>query len=74
MRITLKKARERKGFKQEDVAKLSGISRSYYTNIEIGVKTPSIPVAKRIAHVLGIDWTYFFEEKCSSREHSKEVS
>jgi len=24
--------------------------------------------------VLGIDWTYFFEEKCSSREHSKEVS
>jgi putative transcriptional regulator len=48
---------------QENVAELVGIDRSYYTKIENGT-TPSVRVAKRIASVLGFNWTNFFEQNC----------
>lgn len=49
---------------QEKIAELARISRSAYSNIEIGKRDPSVDVAKRIASVLGFDWTFFFEDKC----------
>lgn len=67
----LKEKRLSKNKTQSQVAKLSGISRSYYTNIEAGVKTPAVPVAKRIAEILDFDWTYFFNIECSSKEQNK---
>lgn len=39
-----------------------GISRAGYANIENGKRLPSVPVAKKIAAVLGFDWTRFYEE------------
>lgn len=48
---------------QEKVADLAEIERSYYTKIENGL-TPSVKVAKRIAGVLGFEWTLFFENEC----------
>lgn len=54
---------------QEDVANESSISRSFYTQLEIGMKTPSVPVAKRIARTLDFDWTLFFNNECSFGEH-----
>lgn len=56
---------------QDEVAKQSGISRSFYTHIENGTKTPSVQVAKRIAKVLGFNWTYFFDKECSYKERNK---
>lgn len=67
----LKEKRLSKNKTQSQVAKLSGISRSYYTNIEAGVKTPAVPVAKRIAEILDFDWTYFFNTECSLEEQNK---
>lgn len=72
MRSWLKELRDAKGLTQEQVAILSNISRSHYTHIEQGTKTPSVDVAKRIAKELGFDWTIFFENDSSPREHDKE--
>ncbi len=53
--------RRKKNMTQEKVAKLAEIERSYYTKIENGV-IPSVKVAKRIARVLGFDWTCFYRQ------------
>lgn len=49
---------------QQDVADAAGISQAYYAGIELGIrgKPLAVPVAKRIAAVLGFDWTRFYEE------------
>lgn len=73
MRKWLKDIRDSKGLTQEQVAILSGISRSHYTHIEQGTKTPSVNVAKRIAKQLGFDWTIFFEDKSSSKEQKQVI-
>ncbi|WP_018132116.1 helix-turn-helix transcriptional regulator [Effusibacillus pohliae] len=49
---------------QEEVATACGIHRGYYSLIESGDRTPSVPVAKRIAAYLGFEWTLFFEQNC----------
>jgi transcriptional regulator with XRE-family HTH domain len=48
----------------QQVAELTGISRSYYTEIESGEKNPSVPMAKKIAKALKFDWTLFFKDEC----------
>jgi len=53
---------------QEDIAKEAGISRSLYTQIEIGIRNPSVSTAKTIAKVLNFNWVIFFENKCSAAE------
>lgn len=63
--------RNNKKFTQEFVALQSGIQRAYYTQIEKGVRNPSVEIAKRIADCLSFDWTLFFEKVCSEmRQHS----
>jgi transcriptional regulator with XRE-family HTH domain len=47
---------------QVQVAQLSGISRSAYSNIERG-RGLSVKLAKKIASALHFDWKIFFEEK-----------
>lgn len=44
----------------EEVAKLVGIKRQYYSMIENGERTPSVKVAKSLSEILGFDWTNFF--------------
>lgn len=56
-------ARKEKGLTQEQVARQADIDRSTYTKIENGA-TPSVPVAKRISDVLGLEWTIFFTQDC----------
>lgn len=59
MRTWLKKLRENAGFTHEQVADGAKLSRSYYTNIENGLKTPSVKAAKSIARVLNFQWELF---------------
>lgn len=73
MRKWLKDIRDSKGLTQEQVAILSGISRSHYTHIEQGTKTPSVNVAKSIAKQLGFDWTIFFDNNSSLKEHKQVI-
>ena len=55
--------RKKANFTQREVGKLSGISESYYSMIESGDRKPTVKTAKKIAAVLGIDWTLFFEDE-----------
>jgi len=48
---------------QKDVAHLSGVKRPTYALIETGAREPSVPTAKKLSKVLGIEWTRFFEEQ-----------
>lgn len=59
----LERIRKDKNMTHDQVATRAGISRHYYTMIANGNRRPSVKVAKRIANVLGFDWTRFFESE-----------
>lgn len=63
MRHWLRQMRLSKNMTQEQVAKLSGISRSYYADVERGVANAGGSAAKRISDTLGFDMSLFFEDK-----------
>ncbi|ABY92010.1 MAG: helix-turn-helix transcriptional regulator [Thermoanaerobacter sp.] len=48
-RKKLKELRIKNNLLQKDVAEVIGITPSYYGMIEQGVRTPTLPVAKKIA-------------------------
>lgn len=64
MRNWLIAKRNELGLTQEEVASKAEIARTTYAMIEQNNRTPSVNVAKRIAKVLDVDWTLFFEQKC----------
>ena len=53
----------------QQISVLAGVSRNYYTEIENGVKTPSVEMAKKLAEALRFDWTLFFDS--NSREQQQ---
>lgn len=59
-RTLLQKRRLLLGLSQQELADIADISRTYYTNIEIGRKNPSLLVAKRIAEALQTKMDIFF--------------
>lgn len=59
----LKSVRLGKALTMKTVSAQAGITDSYYCLIESGKRRPSVEVAKRIAHVLGLNWTEFFKEE-----------
>lgn len=61
MREFLYKKRKELNLSQSEVAKKSGISRTFYTQIENDTKNASVTVSKKIAEVLQTDWTLFFD-------------
>ena len=60
-KLDLRSVRKSKGLRQTDLAQAANISQSLVVKIENGERKPSVKVAKRIAKVLGFDWTLFFE-------------
>ena len=56
MVITLKAARVNKNIKQEDAAKLMGISLSTLRNYEAGKTFPDVPVIKRIEKLYDVEY------------------
>lgn len=62
MRTFLKEARNKKGLTQRDVADAVNINCAAYSNIEIGKRNPSVKLAKKIAKLLGFNWTKLYEE------------
>ncbi|UQN27965.1 helix-turn-helix transcriptional regulator [Bacillus amyloliquefaciens] len=55
---------------QEEVANQADIKRPYYSQIESGVRRPSVQVAKKISEVLEFDWALFFDSECSEKQQS----
>lgn len=46
-----------------ETAEKIGIDRSFYNQIELGTRNPSVETAKRIAAFYGFKWYIFFEDK-----------
>ncbi|PTQ56097.1 MAG: hypothetical protein BSOLF_0839 [Candidatus Carbobacillus altaicus] len=64
--------RKQKGMTQDEVAKKIQINRSFYTQIENGVRNPSVDTAKKIADVLSFNWTLFFEASSHEEKQSQQ--
>lgn len=67
--------RKQLGLTQQDVVEKTGsiITRQYYGMIEKGERRPSVDVAKKIAEVLDIDWTIFFDIDSNHRLHNEQL-
>ncbi len=57
----LKEIREKKGITQQELAEKLNISGGYISLLESGARRPSVELAKKIAKILDIEWTSFFE-------------
>lgn len=51
-------ARNRKGINQAELAELAGVTPAAISQIEKGLRVPTIPVLHRIANVLGVSLDY----------------
>ncbi|MBP8990055.1 MAG: helix-turn-helix transcriptional regulator [Clostridia bacterium] len=62
MRVWLIEERKKRRQTQLDLAHEVGISRAYLAQIELGLRTPSVRVAKKLAEALSVPWTRFYED------------
>ena len=60
--IDLRKVRQDNGLTQTSLAKAAGVVRQTISNIECGINAPSVGLAKKLAEILGLNWTDFFSE------------
>ena len=56
---------------QAEMARMAGVSRSYYSQLETGRRGPSVAMAKRIAEAIDCPWSLFFEQN-EVNKHQKE--
>ncbi|RVD46915.1 helix-turn-helix transcriptional regulator, partial [Mesorhizobium sp. M7A.F.Ca.ET.027.03.2.1] len=59
--------REQANLTLEQFSKLSGVSRAMLSKVERGEKSPTIGVAKRIAHALGASFSALLGDEPASR-------
>ena len=59
--LTLKKLRTEKGFSQEELSARVGLHRTYISQLERGLKSPSLRTMEKICGELGISLTTFME-------------
>lgn len=57
----LKRTREDRGYTQESLARILGVTRQHIGLIENGVANPSPDVAKELGRVLEFDWTKLYD-------------
>lgn len=69
---SLEDIRLEKKFSHNDISDLVGISRSFYTLIENGNRTPSMGVAKKISIALDITLDEFFDALEVTKRNTKE--
>lgn len=60
--VDLRRIRQERGFTLKQLGEMAGLDDSYISLIENQKRTPSVQAAKRIAKVLGFDWTRFFDK------------
>ena len=67
MRNRIEEMRNERHIRQEELARLLGVSRQTVSSLENGRYNPSILLAHRIAELFGmtIEEVFIFEEECS---------
>lgn len=61
--LKVKSLREEKGFSIEYLANISNVDRNYISDIEKGLRNPSITIIEKIVHALDVDLGEFFTDK-----------
>jgi len=46
-----------------------GVSRAHVGNIASGIRTPSVPLAMRLASALNVPWEAFFDPSRTNTQH-----
>ena len=62
MNETLRTLRRAKGWSQTRLARESGVSQTYISDLEAGRSNPTVPVLKRLAAALGVRVSDLIEE------------
>ena len=68
MKYELRIKRTEVGLTQKELALKVGVQQPQISKIEHGVCEPDVKTAKRIAKVLGFDWTEFYKEEDEDEE------
>jgi len=63
LRKWLKDIRAKKELTQQEVANAVNVDVTMISKIELGERRPSVEVAKKIASVMGFNWTRFYEDE-----------
>ena len=61
--MKLKEARQKAGLSLHELGNAVGVSATAISRYEQGLRTPKIPIAKRIADVLGVKWYDLIDNK-----------
>jgi len=61
----LKELREEKGYTQDSLAREVGLSKGTISSYEQGLRSITVPSAKKLGQVLGVEWHIFFENEVS---------
>jgi len=59
---TLRELRGRRGYSQEELARRSDLHRTFISQIERGLKSPSLGSLSKLAHALGMTLVELVEE------------
>ena len=62
-KFKLKNARYNKGISQSDIAGKINVTTQYYNLLENGHRKPSPERAQKIAEILSLDWSGFYDDK-----------
>ncbi|GAB1540175.1 hypothetical protein NUACC21_28440 [Scytonema sp. NUACC21] len=57
--LEIQRRRTEKGWSQEYLAEMTGLHRTYISQLERGLKSPSVRVLSHISHALGIKMSEF---------------
>lgn len=68
MRKWLIDIRKKKGLSQKSVCEAVDIAQPTYWEYEHGECTPTVPIAKKVAALLGFDWTRFYDDQPINKE------
>lgn len=58
----MREKRKELGLTQVQLSAKANVSIRSISHAELGQRDPEVPIAKRLANVLGVDWTKFYEE------------
>ena len=72
MRNWLKVKRKQARITMSEISNLIGISAPSYCNIENGHTNPTVENAKKIAGVLGFDWTMFYDDETGGDDDAED--
>lgn len=69
--LKIQSLRKTKGVTLDQLARITGLTKGYLSQIENSTKTPPFSTLDKIAYALGVDITYFFVDSENEQANSK---